>query len=271
VARFSRAFLYILIAGGITVVGLLGGVRAQSIVVNPSTIILGSLVTYSVQAPSSWQITSYNWQYRYDDGTCVSGWSPVSPTPTTATQYVQEAYPGTFDVQCTITYILNGNYSQPFTATPSTSLTITPPNGVRIVSGLNTSVAIGGSIVVVFQMQTNGVDVGPYTGGGYAQEYITNKVLFGSSVDSDDAWSPAYGQPSTRFYASSPGRIYDTKSVSNSSLFQSWPYESIFFTRTQQLQTTFTDPCGNLHVYSLGQVNLANQKINDETWQILQQ
>ena len=242
---------------------------AQSILVNPSPPILGSTATYSIQAPSGWQISSYSWQYRWDDGACVSSWLPLtSGNPTTATQYITEPWPGTFDVRCTINYVVPPNYTQQQTVV-ATAVTIAPPNGVRILSGLNTPTPVNNGIWIVFQLQSNGVDCGPYC-AGQAQELITNKILYGNPAPNDTQWTPPAGQSSNVFYAGS-GRINDYKTTSQGIVYQNWLSGTNLYTRTQNIRMLFTDACGNQRIFSCGSVNLANQKVNNGSWQILQQ
>lgn len=126
---------------------------------------------------------------------------------------------------------------------------------------------------MTFQMQSNGVNVGPYT-TGYAQECIVNKVLFGLPKSADPGWSPPYNASSAAFYAAN-GQIIDIKTVPNSATYSTslayWTTGTAFFTRTQQLQTTYVDPCGNYQVYSLGSVNFASVKKDATTWYLIQQ
>lgn len=193
----------------------------------------------------------------------------MNSNPNTNPVNCSEPWPGTFDVRCTFSYVVPPNYNNPQQVTIATSVTIAPPNGVRITKGLNSPVAINSGVTVIFQLQSNGQDVGPYC-TGYAQELVTNKVQFGVPYPSDTEWTPPVSQPSNLFYENE-GKIFDYKVTNSTPPYVNWLFGTVFYTCTQNIRMLFTDPCGNQRIYSCGSVNLARQKIDVNTWQIFQQ
>jgi len=252
---------------------------AQTIQISPSPVILGGGATYTVQGPFPGQPATFYWDYRWDD-MCVSGWGPLSSNPNFQVQNVGEAYAGTFDIRCTITYNSVMGHPAPPPSVLTTSLTIAPPTGVRIANPavLNTNIGVNNvppsptsilgctGVTVVFTIQSNGQDCGQYI-TGQPQEYVTNKVLFGVNKPNDPGWTPPGYD--ARFFLGPAPNIQDFKQVpAGSPDYAAWPNNSVFFTRTQNLQFLQTDPCGNVRTYSLGSVNFQSVKINNTTWQL---
>ncbi len=180
---------------------------------------------------------------------------------------VPEPWPGTFDVRCTLTYRV---YPLPATTTVlSTTVTIAPPDGYRIVAGLKTPTPVGSGIAVVFQVTAGGQDCGPYL-GGTAQEWIWNKWLYGVYIGNDTDWSPPVGQPDPAFQLQH-GQIIDVKTTAATPDWFAWA-GGTYYKSNQWLQIAFVDPCGKLRTYFLSPVfSQSRQKLGPYTWQISQQ
>ncbi len=183
---------------------------------------------------------------------------------------MNEPWPGTFQVRCTLSYRIYPGPLQQVTLT--TSVVIAQPTGVRIAGGLNTPTLIGQPIILTFLPQAGGQDCGPYY-GGMAQEMVTNKVWFGVAdpADDDKSWTPTLAQGPLAAFLKSGLYIYDTKTQGMLPQFANWPLFQPFNTVTQQVRMIYTDPCGVVRTYPVGTVKLARELTAPGVWQIIQQ
>jgi hypothetical protein len=162
---------------------------------------------------------------------------------------------------------------------PVASLTIAPPDGVRIANpgALNANIPVNygaqpssqtvsnsSGVSVVFAIQSGGNDCGQYL-AGQPQELLTNKVAFGKSVPPDTGYTPPGFD--ARFFLGAPD-IYDFKVTNPTASYLSWTSGTIYYTATQSIRLLQTDPCGNVRTYGLGTVNWQREKIDNNNWQL---
>ncbi|MGC8641470.1 MAG: hypothetical protein ACP5XB_16515 [Isosphaeraceae bacterium] len=170
----------------------------------------------------------------------------MSANNTQVQDSVYEGVPGSFTVRCKIVYqSVPGPGGKPYTPppeTPTTSVSVSKPDGVAVYAGDRVSVYIGQSIPIWFTVFCQGQPVGYL--GGYPQErleHICNQPGE-KEILKDSGWGPPFGKPSNRFELSQ-NMILDMKKRGA----VGWQLHAVGVVRTakQSLRLVFWDPCGN--------------------------
>lgn len=141
-----------------------------------NNIIYGCPVTYSVAGDWPGPIASYTWEYQKP---CDGQWSPLTVANTTPTQAAREIYPGTFNVRCKLTFHPGSGGTKPDDRTLTTTITIPPPDAVKIIGGQDEAAPGGTRISAQFALYCKGKPCCYVAQGSWVQEKLTNSFTLG--------------------------------------------------------------------------------------------
>ncbi len=120
----------------IVLTGTLGATRAYAqptVGCDTSPIIFGTTAAFSLKGGyQGWSQGQPRWDFQWVVGSCDTGFRSVGLGSNSISQDLK--YPGTLTVRCTVQYNDGpGGHTQTFT--PSASIKVPPPDGLRIISG----------------------------------------------------------------------------------------------------------------------------------------
>jgi hypothetical protein len=224
-------------------------------------IIYGCAIRYSIEGFSGYP-RSFKWEYRSTTGTCGTTFGAMTERNAGPSQWVSEFYPGSFQIRCTITYHpMPVSGVTPPQESPTLSITIPPPDGVRIAAGDGVSIPIGEDIDVIFAITCKDEDVCDAIGD--PEERLSN---IRDHLDRPKPYPVHWIPPGPRFYLSG-GAIVDVKGFRHRPVWFTLP-EGPFETGTQELRLVITDPCGNKTAYPLGTIHVKWVKDSKTTYHL---
>lgn len=192
---------------------------------------------------NGWSPGPCTWQYQWSVGACTPAFKTTTDTGANTNLYFW--YPGSLTVKCTITYsIMNGTVQQQKTFSPQITVSVPPPDGIRILSGDNVSAPINTVNPTKFQITSKGKDC-VYL-NCFCQEKITDLTnpVTKKRISKDEGWIPTQNT-SGRFLYLGQGQILDNKRYATTGWACALDPGTTFLTATQTIRITIKDPCGN--------------------------
>jgi hypothetical protein len=123
---------------------------SQKVVCTTPQILFGNGATFEFQGSTNgWATTSAVWEFQWVVNGCTTAWAPFNP------MNYPISYPGSLTARCTLQYN-DGSGGHTIKTQLATTITVPPPDGVRIASGDGVSANFGQYNQIVFQIQCRG-------------------------------------------------------------------------------------------------------------------
>jgi len=233
---------------------------------SPSEVVdgCGSVLTCNTGNDGNCNPIGYTWEWSCtaNQTTCNTSPNFNGATPTGPQSSFNFSVPGSYTMVCRVDW--RPPYygaAQPRQTPTATQVEVSPPNGQRIIAGLNNPTPPTKTPdLVQYQLTGGGQDCCPYAVGS-VQEIITRGgVSTTGKQNSDYSYTPAIINDN-KVYA-----LLDYQSQMN---FSNYPDGYVLDDFTQENDFIYQDCCGNSYTVSLGTFHFQKQKSGDG-WVLVQ-
>jgi len=238
-------------------------------IIIPDSPVVGEGFTCEAEDDGTKVIESYQWEFRHETPQCPGPWvtfgegqnpSTLQPVP----------FSGVYHIRLTVNY--QPMFPDPEPPAPTVIqkvVEVAAPDAFDIVSGLETPVQNGGSIIVQYQVFSQGNPVGGFL-GGLAQRKLTNQSDHeGNDIADEAAWYP--NVESELFHMNS-GIIFDTIStLYPQDVWDDIDVGEVFYKYALNIRIAWQDACDTIWIHSLGSIDLQRRKVSESAWQLERQ